>query len=168
MQLHPSRPATSPRGLSSVVRLATAATIAVVAPHAATAQATPHHDARSAATRAPADVHVAPTARPSPAVAHRTVTVNGLTIFYREAGPGDAPTVLLLHGFPTSSHMYRDLIPALADRYHVVAPDFPGFGQSSMPSREEFRYTFANLADVTGRFTEALGLDRYTLYVMDY
>ena len=102
------------------------------------------------------------------AVAHRTVAVDGLTIFYREAGPRDAPTVLLLHGFPASSHMYRTLIPALADRYHVVAPDFPGFGQSSMPGRESFAYTFANLADVTRRFTEALGLDRYTLYVMDY
>ena len=167
MLSHALRPATSPRLLSSVTLLAAAAAV-VVAPQGALAQATTHHDARTAATRAPADVHVAPTARPASAVTHRTVTVNGLTIFYREAGPSDAPTVLLLHGFPTSSHMYRDLIPALADRYHVVAPDFPGFGQSSMPSREEFQYTFANLADVTGRFTEALGLDRYTLYVMDY
>ena len=167
MMSHALRPATSPRLLSAVALLAAAAAV-VVAPRAAMAQAAPHHDVRTAAARTEAGVHVAPATRPLPAVAHRTVTVNGLTIFYREAGPSDAPTVLLLHGFPTSSHMYRDLIPALADRYHVVAPDFPGFGQSSMPSREEFRYTFANLADVTGRFTEALGLDRYTLYVMDY
>src|SRR5262245_60658063 len=83
-----------------------------------------------------------------PKVAHRTVKVDGLTIFYREAGPKDAPAVLLLHGFPTSSHMFRNLIPALADKYHVVAPDYPGFGQSDMPSREKFKYTFDNLADV--------------------
>jgi pimeloyl-ACP methyl ester carboxylesterase len=102
------------------------------------------------------------------AVMHRTVKIDGLDIFYRAAGPKSAPTVLLLHGFPTSSHMFRNLIPALADRYHVVAPDFPGYGQSSMPGRDRFRYTFANLTTVTDKFTQALGLDRYTLYVMDY
>lgn len=102
------------------------------------------------------------------AVAYHTVTVDGVEVFYREAGPGDAPTVLLLHGFPTSSHMYRDLIPALADRYHVVAPDFPGFGRSGMPPRAQFGYTFAHLADVTDGFAQALGLARYALYVMDY
>ena len=104
----------------------------------------------------------------APAVTHRTIEVGGLRIFYREAGPKGAPAVVLLHGFPSSSHMYRDLIPALADRYHVIAPDFPGFGRSSMPSREEFAYTFANLARVTDGLVQALGLHRYTLYVMDY
>jgi len=114
-----------------------------------------------------------PAAEPRPAstattVMHRTVAIDGLDIFYREAGPKSAPTILLLHGFPTASHMFRNLIPALADRYHVVAPDFPGYGQSSMPGRDRFRYTFANLTSVTDKFTQALGLDRYTLYVMDY
>jgi pimeloyl-ACP methyl ester carboxylesterase len=104
----------------------------------------------------------------APATSYRTVDVDGVQIFYREAGPRDAPVVLLLHGFPASSHMYRDLIPALADRYRVVAPDLPGFGRSDAPSRERFAYTFAHLADVTDRFTQALGLSRYTLYVMDY
>ena len=99
---------------------------------------------------------------------HRTVEVDGLTIFYREAGPRDAPTILLLHGFPTSSHMFRNLIPALADRFHLVAPDYPGFGQSSMPPLGEFDYTFDRLAAVMERFTERLGLDRYSLYVQDY
>jgi pimeloyl-ACP methyl ester carboxylesterase len=99
---------------------------------------------------------------------HRTVEVEGLTIFYREAGPRDAPTVLLLHGFPTSSHMFRNLMPALADRFHVVAPDYPGFGNSSMPKVGEFDYTFDRLAGVMERFTERLGLSRYSLYVQDY
>jgi pimeloyl-ACP methyl ester carboxylesterase len=101
-------------------------------------------------------------------VSYHTVRIGSLDVFYREAGPKDAPCVLLLHGFPTSSHMYRNLIPALADRYHVIAPDYPGFGRSSMPSRETFAYTFANLTDVVDKFTRALGVDRYTLYVMDY
>ncbi len=99
---------------------------------------------------------------------YRTVTVAGQTIFYREAGSRENPTILLLHGFPTSSHMYRDLIPMLADRFHVVAPDYPGYGYSSMPARESFAYTFANLADVVDEFTQALKLDRYSIYVMDY
>ncbi len=99
---------------------------------------------------------------------HRTVEIDGLDIFYREAGPKDAPTLLLLHGFPTSSRMFRNLIPALADRYHVVAPDYPGFGSSSMPPVTEFDYTFDRLADVVGALTEKLGLDTYSLYVMDY
>ncbi|MFG0295667.1 MAG: alpha/beta fold hydrolase [Maioricimonas sp. JB045] len=101
-------------------------------------------------------------------VLHRTVTIDGVDIFYREAGSRDAPTVLLLHGFPTSSHMFRNLIPALADRYHVVAPDYPGFGNSSAPPVDEFEYTFDNLARVVDRFTEAVGLKTYSLYVMDY
>ena len=100
--------------------------------------------------------------------AHRTVKIDGLDIFYREAGPRDAPTVLLLHGFPTSSHMFRNLIPVLADRFHVVAPDYPGFGNSSMPAISEFDYTFDNFARITEKFTEELGLSRYTLYLQDY
>ena len=101
-------------------------------------------------------------------VFHKTVKVGDLDIFYREAGPKDAPTLLLLHGFPTSSQMYRNLIPALADRYHVVAPDYPGFGHSSMPPREKFNYTFDNLAKVIDEFTEKIGLTKYALYVQDY
>jgi pimeloyl-ACP methyl ester carboxylesterase len=101
-------------------------------------------------------------------VAHRTLKVRDLDIFYREAGPQDAPAVLLLHGFPTSSQMFRNLIPALAGRYRVVAPDYPGFGHSSMPPREEFAYTFDNLADIVDEFTAALGLSKFALYVQDY
>ena len=101
-------------------------------------------------------------------VAHRTVKVGGLDVSYREAGPEGAPAVLLLHGFPTSSQMFRNLIPALADRYRVVAPDYPGFGHSSMPPRAEFAYTFDNLAGVAEEFTEVLGLSKYALYVQDY
>ena len=94
--------------------------------------------------------------------------VDGSKIFYREAGPKTAPTILLLHGFPTSSHMFRDLIPALADRYHVVAPDLPGFGFSDAPDRARFRYTFENLAKVIDRFTQTISLERYAIYVFDY
>lgn len=99
---------------------------------------------------------------------HKTIDIDGLEIFYREAGPREAPTILLLHGFPTSSKMFRNLIPALADRYHVVAPDYPGFGQSAMPSVEAFEYSFDNLAKVMEKFVQALGLRSYTLYLMDY
>lgn len=99
---------------------------------------------------------------------YRTADVDGLKVFYREAGPADAPTLLLLHGFPSASHMFRDLIPALSDRFRLVAPDLPGFGQSDMPSRETFSYTFAKLAEVIGRFTEVLGLARFAIYVFDY
>src|ERR1700747_122630 len=101
-------------------------------------------------------------------VAHRTVKVRGLDIFYREAGPTGAPAVLLLHGFPTSSQMFRNLIPALAGSYRVVALDYPGFGHSSMPARGEFEYTFDNLANVVERFTEKVGLTNHALYVQDY
>jgi pimeloyl-ACP methyl ester carboxylesterase len=94
--------------------------------------------------------------------------VDGLKIFYREAGSKTAPSILLLHGFPTSSHMFRNLIPALADRFHVVAPDLPGFGFSDAPDRKRFRYTFENLAKVIGRFVETIGLERYAIYVFDY
>ncbi len=101
-------------------------------------------------------------------VSYKTVTIDGLDIFYREAGPKTAPTLLLLHGFPTSSHMFRDLIPALADKYHIVAPDYPGFGYSSMPKVDEFDYSFDNLARVVEKFTEKVGLTKYSLYLMDY
>lgn len=99
---------------------------------------------------------------------HRTATVRGHEIAYREAGPADAPVLLLLHGFPTSSHMFRDLIPLLADDYRLIAPDHLGFGRSAAPSAADFDYTFAELAALTGEFTEALGLDRYALYIQDY
>lgn len=102
------------------------------------------------------------------AVHHRRIQVEGIDLFYREAGPRDAPTLLLLHGFPTSSQMYRDLIPLLADRFHVIAPDYPGFGQSATPSPSEFEYSFDNFAKLMDRFTQQLGLKRFALYVMDY
>ena len=101
-------------------------------------------------------------------VQYRTIAVDGLDVFYREAGPADAPVLLLLHGFPTSSHMFRHLLPLLADRYRVVAPDLPGFGFTTAPPAPEFAYTFEHLADVIDHFTRALGLARYALYVFDY
>jgi pimeloyl-ACP methyl ester carboxylesterase len=99
---------------------------------------------------------------------HRTVEIEGVEIFYREAGPDDAPVVVLLHGYPTSSHMFRNLIPALADRYRVIAPDYPGFGLSAMPEREVFEYSFAHYADLVDRLLRRLGAQSYALYVMDY
>jgi len=99
---------------------------------------------------------------------HRFLEVDGLKIFYREAGADTSPALLLLHGFPTSSHMFRNLIPALADDYHVVAPDLPGFGFSDAPDRAQFRYTFDHLADVIDRFTAVARLARYAIYVFDY
>jgi len=110
---------------------------------------------------------ITPTVTTSPTVFYRTVNVEGLEIFYREAGPPDAPTVLLLHGFPSSSHMFRNLIPLLADKYHVVAPDFPGYGESSQPSINDFEYSFESLATVTAKFTEKLNLSSYALYIAD-
>jgi pimeloyl-ACP methyl ester carboxylesterase len=101
-------------------------------------------------------------------VRFNTVDVDGLKLFYREAGERSRPTILLLHGFPSASHMFRDLIPELAGRYHVVAPDLPGFGMTDQPSRGLFKYSFETIADVIGRFTEVLGLDRFALYVFDY
>jgi len=103
-----------------------------------------------------------------PRVWHRTAEIDGQTIFYREAGPTDAPTLLLLHGFPTSSHMFRNLIPALADDYHIVAPDYPGYGNSSMPSVDKFDYSFENFSRIIDKLTVRLGIDRYSLYLMDY
>ena len=99
---------------------------------------------------------------------YKTVDVDGYEVFYREAGDRSKPTLLLLHGFPTSSHMFRDLIPLLADRFHLVAPDLPGFGLSELPARSSFTYTFENLAAIIGRFTQVLGLDRFSVYVFDY
>lgn len=102
------------------------------------------------------------------AVSYKTQKVQDVEVFYREAGSKEAPVLLLLHGFPSSSHMFRDLIPLLADRYRVIAPDLPGFGRTISPQRGDFAYTFDNLADVIIGFTEALGLSRYALYVFDY
>jgi pimeloyl-ACP methyl ester carboxylesterase len=99
---------------------------------------------------------------------HKYVKIDGLDIFYREAGKRDAPTILLLHGFPTSSHMFRNLIPALSDRFHLVAPDYPGYGSSSMPSVKEFEYTFDRLAEVMEKFITEVGLKKFSLYLMDY
>lgn len=99
---------------------------------------------------------------------YRTVSIDGLDIFYREAGSRSNPTILLLHGFPTSSHMFRNLIPALADRFHLVAPDYPGYGNSSMPTVNEFDYTFDHLAEIMEKFIAAIDLKKYSLYVMDY
>jgi pimeloyl-ACP methyl ester carboxylesterase len=101
-------------------------------------------------------------------VRHATVNVDGVEIFYRETGPADAPVVLLLHGFPSSSFMFRELLPKLADRWRVVAPDYPGFGASAFPSRERYAYSFANLARSIERFTEVLRLERYAIYIQDY
>ncbi|MCA1412115.1 alpha/beta hydrolase [Bradyrhizobium sp. NBAIM20] len=103
-----------------------------------------------------------------PVTYHRTKTIDGINIFYREAGPKDAPVVLLLHGFPTSSHMFRNLIPALADRYHVIAPDYPGYGQSDMPPRTSFKYTFDRFGELVDGLLDQLGVKRYAMYVMDY
>ncbi len=102
------------------------------------------------------------------AVRYKTVTIDGLDIFYREAGDQKNPTILLLHGFPTSSHMFRDLIPELADEFHLVAPDYPGYGFSSMPKVDEFEYSFDNMAKLVDKFIDDLGLGRYSIYLMDY
>jgi pimeloyl-ACP methyl ester carboxylesterase len=102
------------------------------------------------------------------AINYRTADVDGWKIFYREAGSRDAPTLLLLHGFPSAGHMFRDLIPHLADRFHIVAPDLPGFGQSDLVARGMFAYTFDHIAEVIDRFTEVVGLKRFAIYVFDY
>jgi pimeloyl-ACP methyl ester carboxylesterase len=103
-----------------------------------------------------------------PITHHRTATVDDVNIFYREAGPKDGPVVVLLHGFPTSSHMFRNLIPVLADRYRVIAPDYPGFGQSDAPEHETFAYTFDHYADLVDGLLDRLGVTRFAMYVMDY
>ncbi len=119
-----------------------------------------------AAIAAPVDEST--TAAAAVQVNYRTANINGVEVFYREAGSKDAPVVLLLHGFPTSSHMFRNLIPQLAGQYRVIAPDYPGFGQSAMPDRSKFAYTFDNYAQVVGKLLHQLGVNRYALYVMDY
>ena len=107
-------------------------------------------------------------ANESQQTAHKTITVDGVEVFYREAGPADAPTILLLHGFPTSSHMFRNLIPALSDRFHLVAPDYPGFGNSEQPAMDNFDYTFDGLAKLMEGFIKAKGITKYSVYLMDY
>ncbi len=102
------------------------------------------------------------------AIKYQTADIDGFKVFYREAGAPDAPVILLLHGFPSSSHMFRDLIPLLADRFRVVAPDLPGFGLSDMPARSDFAYTFDHVAAVIDRFTEVVGLTQFAIYVFDY
>jgi len=102
------------------------------------------------------------------AVTYRKVDVDGIGVFYREAGPKDAPTILLLHGFPTAGHMFRDLIPQLSDRFRLIAPDLPGFGNADMPAPGTSTYTFENIANVIDRFTEVIGLARFAMYVFDY
>ena len=104
----------------------------------------------------------------NPPTSYRTVSIDGVSIFYREAGPKDAPTILLLHGVPSSSRMFQPLLDRLADRYHLVAPDYPGFGHSDWPDPKKFPYTFDHVAALMNRFTESLGLSRYTLYMQDY
>ena len=101
-------------------------------------------------------------------VHYRAAAINGVNMFYREAGPVDGPVVLLLHGFPTSSHMFRNLIPKLAHTYHVIAPDYPGFGESDAPDRSRFSYSFANYAEMIDVLLDKLGASHYAMYVMDY
>ena len=101
-------------------------------------------------------------------VEEKTIEIDGLTVSYKEGGSPDSPAILLLHGFPTSSHMFRNLIPALEDEFHLIAPDYIGYGKSSMPSVDEFEYTFDNQAEIINKFTEELGLTEYSMYVMDY
>ena len=108
------------------------------------------------------------TTRQAAATKQRSVQIDGVDIFYREAGNPANPTVLLLHGFPTSSHMFRHLVPQLSDRYHLVAPDYPGFGQSSFPARDDFEYTFERIYDVVLQFIDVIGLDRFSVYIQDY
>ncbi|MBS7542496.1 alpha/beta fold hydrolase [Ancylobacter oerskovii] len=120
---------------------------------------------------APIAAHAAPpavTAKAPATVHYRSATIDGVKMFYREAGPTNGPVVLLLHGFPTSSHMFRNLIPLLADRYRVIAPDYPGFGQSDAPDHAKFAYTFGHYADMVDTLMGQLGAKSYAMYVMDY
>lgn len=115
-----------------------------------------------------APVAAKPAPRAASAVTYNTVDIDGVKIFYREAGPKNAPAILLLHGFPTSSHMFRELIPKLSDRYRVIAPDYPGYGQSDQPAMDRYTYSFDNLAATIDKFTTKVGLNRYAMYVQDY
>ncbi|USQ98107.1 alpha/beta fold hydrolase [Caulobacter sp. RL271] len=144
-----------------MTRLFTSAALAAIALSAATFAAAPHAIAAPAAKAAA--TRLAP-----PVIHYKTATVDGVRVAYREAGPADGPVILLLHGFPTSSHMFRNLIPLLADKYRVIAPDYPGYGESDAPDHTQFSYTFANQADVMDKLVNQLGLKRYTMYVMDY
>lgn len=123
------------------------------------------HPASSEETRASA---LASASTPASSIHHRTIEIDGVKLFYREAGPAGAPAIVLLHGFPTSSNMYRHLIPVLAQRYRVIAPDYPGFGHSAVPAREQFDYSFAHFAELMDTLLVRLRVDRYALYVMDY
>lgn len=127
----------------------------------------------AATTSATAHAQCAPTAPAQaaasvPVIHYKSTMIDGVKVFYREAGPRDAPVLLLLHGFPTSSHMFRNLIPLLADRYRVIAPDYPGYGQSDAPDHTKFAYTFANLTDVVDKLLQQVGAQKYSMYVMDY
>ncbi|MCB4809936.1 alpha/beta hydrolase [Methylovorus menthalis] len=127
----------------------------------------------AAATTIPLSSQAAPTVSSqgsvaTKAVSYHTVDIDGVKVFYREAGPANAPVVLLLHGFPSSSHMFRNLIPQLAERYHVIAPDYPGYGQSDQPAMDKFTYSFDNLAAVIDKLTIKLGLGKFAIYVQDY
>lgn len=161
----PSEPT---RRLKRTRRLAAATAAAVLATGAALGMALASHDESSPSEQPAAKVAPASALNPAFAVRYRTIKVDGLDIFYREAGPQDAPVLLLLHGFPTSSHMFRNLIPAVADRYRVIAPDYPGFGNSSMPGVSEFEYSFDHLAQVIDGFTQAVGVTKFAMYVQDY
>jgi len=101
-------------------------------------------------------------------IKHHKIDIDGLGVFYREAGPADAPALLLLHGFPSAGHMFRDLMPLLGEKYHLIAPDLPGFGQTDLPERKAFTYSFASLADVMAKFTDAIGLQKFAIYIFDY
>ncbi|MGO7180694.1 alpha/beta fold hydrolase [Rhizobium brockwellii] len=135
----------------------------VIAIMLATAAAVPFARTAVSAPQQASEVHA-----PVVAVHYRSASVEGVKIFYREAGPADAPVVLLLHGFPTSSHMFRNLIPLLADRYHVIAPDYPGFGQSDAPDHKDFKYGFGAYADIVDKLLSGKGVNKYAMYVMDY
>ena len=145
------------KSLTSALRLVTAAWIIAMGASLTLA-------ASDAAAQEGGSVAVAPTAQ----VFHRTINIEGVDVFYREAGDPARPTVLLLHGFPTSSQMFRNLIPALSEDYHVLAPDYPGFGGSAMPARENYDYSFAQYARTINKFVDAKKVDRFSVYLMDY
>jgi pimeloyl-ACP methyl ester carboxylesterase len=132
------------------------------------ASVSPGHTFTSGAISATSAIKEETSAVSQPAVRYRTARINDLDIFYREAGSPDAPAIILLHGFPTSSNMFRNLIPRLAGSYHVIAADYPGYGQSSMPDHTTYKYSFANMADIVDKLAQQLKLGKYSLYVMDY